>query len=102
CCVEPSLSKIRKSARDEDCQVRIPGVCNFNPETTILGHLGGAGMARKSNDIHSAYCCSDCHDVIDGRVKCLDFTNTEIKLMFYDGMVRTQLILIEKGLISSE
>jgi len=34
-------SKIRASAKGEDCQVRVEGVCNFNPETTILAHLGG-------------------------------------------------------------
>lgn len=90
-------SKIRASARDEDCQIRIPGVCNFNPKTTVLCHLGGAGWALKSNDIHSAYGCSKCHLVVDGAKS--EFTRDEINLMFYDGMVRTQLILIERGLI---
>jgi len=92
------MSKIRKSARGEDCQVRIPGVCNFNPETVILAHKNGGGMGYKANDMHSAYTCSSCHDVVDSRIKST-FTRCEIDLMFYDGMVRTQLILIEKGLI---
>ncbi|MBC7213069.1 MAG: DUF1364 family protein, partial [Pseudomonas sp.] len=26
--------KVRESARGQDCTVRIPGICNFNPETT--------------------------------------------------------------------
>lgn len=89
---------ITKSAKGEECQVRTPDVCNFSPETTVLGHLGGGGMAYKSNDIHSSYICSDCHDVIDGRVPS-QYSKEELKLMFYDGMVRTQLILIEKSLI---
>lgn len=92
------MSKIRKSARGQDCQVRIPGVCNFDPATVILAHKGGAGMGVKSNDIHSSYCCSACHDVIDGRVKS-PYELNEIRVMFYDGMVRTQLLLIEQGLI---
>lgn len=92
------MSKIRRSAKGEDCQVRIPGHCNFNPETTVYAHKGGAGMGMKSHDIHGAYCCSACHDVIDGRVKAT-FTKSQKELMFYDGMVRTQLILINKGLL---
>jgi len=93
------MSLIRKSARGEDCQVRIPGVCNFNPETTIFAHKGGAGMGLKSNDIHGAYCCSDCHDAVDGRGK-MDWKQKErIENSFYEGIFRTQLILIEKGLI---
>ena len=62
-------SKIRQSAKGEDCQVRIYGACNGNPETTVFAHLGGGGMGMKSNDIHGAYCCSGCLDVVDGRVK---------------------------------
>lgn len=95
------LSKIRKSARGEDCQVRIPNVCNFDSSTTVLAHKGGAGMGIKSNDMHGAYACSDCHDAIDNRYNPKHFfTDDAIELMFYEGMVRTQLILIEKGLIS--
>jgi len=91
-------SKIRVSAKGEDCQVRVEGVCNFNPETTILAHLGGAGMALKASDIHSSYCCSDCHDAIDGRVDT-PYSCDQLVVWFYDGMVRTQLILINKGLL---
>jgi hypothetical protein len=92
------MSKIRKSAKGEDCQVRVPFYCNRRPETVIAAHKGGGGMGMKSNDIHVTYCCSNCHDVIDGRVPT-DFTHDELKIMFYDGMVRTQLILIDKGLL---
>ena len=92
------MSKIRKSARGEDCQVRLPGICNFNPETTIFAHKGGAGMGIKSADILGAYCCSACHDVIDGRIKS-HYPKTTIENAFYEGIFRTQLILIEKGLI---
>jgi len=91
------MSKIRKSAKGEDCQIRIPGVCDFNSETTVLCHQGGAGIALKSSDIHASYGCYKCHAVIDGAKS--EFSKEEIKLMFYDGMVRTQLILLEKELI---
>ena len=94
-------SKIRQSARGEECQVRLDGACNFNPETTILAHLGGAGMGRKSNDVHSAYCCSSCHDIIDRRVESYYLGPDEVTIYFYQAIIRTQIILLEKGLIKT-
>ena len=95
-----SLSKIRKSAKLQECQVRIPGICNFDETTTILAHKNGAGMALKSADLHAAYCCSACHDEIDslqGNRKS-EFTDDEILIMFYEAIFRTQLLLIAQGL----
>lgn len=91
------MSKITKSARGEECTVRIPGVCNFDSDTVVFAHINGGGMGMKHLDIHGAYCCSKCHDVYDGRVKYP--MSNEIKLDFLDGMIRTQQILVEKGLI---
>lgn len=91
-------SKIRLSARGEHCTVRIPTVCNHDPSTVVLAHLNGAGMGMKAMDLHGAYCCSACHDVIDQRVRC-EYPAPVIKLWFFEGMVRTQTALIEKGLI---
>lgn len=34
---------LRKTARGRECQLRVPGVCNFNPETTVLAHYRLAG-----------------------------------------------------------
>ena len=28
----------RKEAKGRECMVRLPGICNFNPETTVLAH----------------------------------------------------------------
>lgn len=95
------MSKLRKSAEGQDCLVRIPSVCNFNPETTILAHLGGAGMGLKKNDIHGAFCCSSCHDAIDGRTRGSGFTGEELKLMHYEGVERTQDFWIKAGLIKT-
>jgi hypothetical protein len=92
--------KITDSARGEDCQVRIPGVCNFDPATTIASHLNGGGMGTKHNNIFIAYCCSDCHNTVDWAKKS-NFSDTEIKLMHHEGVVRTQYILLEKGLIKA-
>ncbi len=99
------MSKITKSARNEECQVRINGVCNHNPETTIFAHINGGGMGMKNNDLEGAYCCSNCHDVLDGRAPIAGrggaFKHTEALLGLYhhEGAMRTRKILIEKGLI---
>jgi hypothetical protein len=93
------ISKITQSAEGEECQVRYPGSCNFNNETTIFAHLGGAGMGRKHADIFGAYCCSSCHDIADSRSENGDFSEDLIALYFHEGIFRTQQILFDKGLI---
>lgn len=40
------MADLRKAARGRECQVRIPGVCNGNPETTILAHIRLAACAE--------------------------------------------------------
>lgn len=93
------MSKIRKSAKGEECAVRIPGVCNFDSDTTVLAHLNGGGMGMKHLDIHGAYCCSACHDEYDGRNRLLFHSKNEIELYFLEGVIRTQIKLLKKGLI---
>ena len=90
--------KITQSAKGEECQVRYPGVCNFNDETTIYAHLNGAGMGTKHADIFGAYCCSSCHDLADGKTHDAYLEN-EVEVYFYEGIFRTQQILLDKGLI---
>ena len=92
------MSKLTKSAKGRDCQVRLPNICNFTPETTVLAHLGGAGMGCKHNDIFGAFACSNCHDAVDHRIKtCL--TKDDLKLAHMEGIQRTQQIWINEGLI---
>lgn len=61
--------KLRDSAKGQECTLRIPGICNFNPETVVLAHLPDEshGMSRKSDDISACFSCSSCHDLLDGR-----------------------------------
>ena len=80
--------KLRDSARGQECMVRIPGVCNHNPETTVLAHLNGGGMGTKTSDLFGAFCCSDCHSEIDSRtmkIKDRDY----VKLCHIEGVVGT-------------
>jgi hypothetical protein len=93
--------KIRNSARAQDCTVRLPGVCNFNPETTVFAHLRMAGITgggQKAHDLHGAYACNACHDHIDGKIKG-KLPSEFIQIAFYQGIFRTQIILVRLGLI---
>ena len=76
----------------------MPGVCNFNPETTVLGHVNGGGMGDKNSDIFAAYVCSDCHAWLDGGY-VFTATRAERDLLHLQGVFRTQPVLIELGLL---
>jgi hypothetical protein len=93
--------KLRDSARGEACTLDIPGICNGNPETTVLCHLPDEshGMSRKSDDICTAYGCSACHDAIDNRSNSLSVTDAEMMWYLRRAQNRTLRRMIEKGLI---
>lgn len=92
------MSKLRESAKGQMCRIRIPQYCNHNPETTVLCHLGGAGMALKQPDLFAAFGCSACHDVVDGRVNT-PFDRETIRLWHYDGIIETQRYWLKEGYI---
>ncbi len=92
------MSKLRKSARDQQCLIRIPNECNWTPETVVLCHMNGGGMGMKKNDMEAAFCCSSCHDVLDGRKKS-GYSKDELKLMFYEAAERTRDYWRENNLI---
>ena len=98
------MSKIRRSAKGEQCTVRLPFICTHNPETVVLAHGNGSaydkGMGAKSRDWQAAYCCAACHDVVDRRRKPPEgWTHDDVKLAFAEGVMRTQQILERKGLL---
>lgn len=93
------MSKITKSAKGQECQIRIPGTCSMNNETVVACHLNGYGYGAKHPDLFVAYGCSACHDAVDGRTPCEEWTYTEKQTMFYQGVLRTQKILLDMGLI---
>lgn len=81
--------------------VRLPGVCNHNPETTVLAHVrlaGVSGMGMKADDLLGAWACSSCHDAIDRRGH-LDLDRDYVRLVHLEGMVRTIAILRKEDLI---
>ncbi|HFV9294898.1 TPA: DUF1364 domain-containing protein [Serratia fonticola] len=95
------MSKLTKAAEGRDCQIRIPGVCNFNPYTTVLAHYrlaGTCGTGIKPDDAQGAWSCSNCHDAIDGRIKT-EFDRETLRLYHAEGVFRTQAILRKEGKI---
>ena len=93
---------IRNAARGEQCTLGIIGVCNGNSETTVLAHLPDEshGVGRKSNDISAAFCCSACHDCIDGRAKWPHGDAGPREWYMRRGQNRTLLRLIELGVVT--
>lgn len=95
------ITKIRKSAKNEECTIQ-SYACNHNPETTVYCHLrfswAGSGVGLKAHDIAGFYACSNCHDVIDNRVKS-DLSKEEKIYFILKGCVLTWTRLIEKGVL---
>lgn len=98
------MSKVTESARGEDCQVRIPGVCTYDPATVIWSHArwgsAGRGKAIKASDFAGAYSCTSCDAVYDGQRKPPPgMTRIEVDADWCQGHFRSLLILEKKGLI---
>ena len=88
------MTNLRKEAKGRECQVRIVGVCNGNPETVVLAHyrMGGLnGMGMKPDDIFGAWACSACHDAVDGRTKT-KYDCEQLRLFHEEGVFRTQAV----------
>lgn len=88
---------IRDSARDQDCTLRLPGICNFDTATTVLAHVpcGHSGVGMKGPDVIAVYACSDCHDALDERTRTASIDGWDV----IRALAETQLRLIQKGLI---
>jgi hypothetical protein len=85
---------IRSEARDRDCEIRLPGICNFNPETTVLAHLrliGISGFGIKCPDELGAFACSSCHAYVDSH------HDDATKIAFYEAIFRTQAQLLRES-----
>jgi hypothetical protein len=93
---------LRDYALGQQCQIRLPGICNFDPATTVLAHyriIGISGMGTKSPDILGAWACYECHRAVD-RQGHMDLERDFVRLAHAEGMARTQAILVRDGAIS--
>jgi len=89
--------QLRASARGQDCTLRIPGVCSFNPEQTVLAHLpcGHKGVGMKSPDLMAVFACAHCHTFIDSH----RFSELSAKHIL-QALAETQMYWIDKGLLT--
>lgn len=81
---------LRNLARGKPCQIRLVGICNGNPETTVLCHfrlMGLSGMGMKSPDWLGAWGCSACHAYVDTH------KDAETQVAFAHGVFRTQALV---------
>lgn len=91
------MSKIRKSAKGQTCSLRL-GNCSSD-ETVVLAHIGkNRGMGHKCADYFAVYACSNCHDIIDGRVKS-EFTKHELNTEKLRALEETQGIFFKYELL---
>ena len=93
------MTDLRAYARNQPCQVRLPGICNHNAETTVLAHfrlIGITGLGFKSkSDLIGSWACSDCHSYVDTH------HDDATQLAFAQGVFRTQYFLLEEGVITN-
>ena len=96
------MSKITDFAANRPCTMRLPGVCNHNPATSVWAHINsvryGAGRGKKAPDIIGLIACFDCHAVLDGRVKTT-LERDYIKLCALEGHMESLVLLVKAGIL---
>lgn len=98
---EKAAVNLRTEAAHRECQIRIPGICRSHPDDCVLCHAqtpaGIRGMGQKAPDLIAAWGCSACHNEYDRRTRHVDADFA--RMCFYEGVLRTQQILIAEGKI---
>ena len=89
---------LRNHARNKPCQVRLPGICSHNVAETRLAHVRMAGVTgggMKAPDVLGAWACHPCSLATENGYEA----DTETKLAFLQGVIRTQARLVEFGIL---
>lgn len=93
--------KLTDSARDQACDLRIPGVCNGRRDTVVACHSNwqseGKGVGLKAHDWATVHGCSACHDALD-REGVL--TDEEKRGYFLEGFIRTMGVRFARGTVT--
>ena len=90
----------RQAARGMPCLMNVAGVCNYNPETTVLAHfrwLGECGMGIKPSDAQGAWSCSECNRWSDSPTpnESRDRLNYESNRNFYAARALVRMRILE-------
>lgn len=97
-----SSSKLRRSAKDQDCTAVFLGICNRDPKTVVLAHIRDdyKGMGNKASDISAAFMCFNCHDYFDrGHRVAPVMDQDEYWRYTIRAMQRTQAVWVDMGLM---
>lgn len=79
--------------------MRLAGICNHDNSTVVLAHIRlNTGIGKKASDLLASFCCSSCHDEIDRRTRKIASLDM-VKVAFYEGVFRTQQILLDQQLV---
>lgn len=99
----PKTTKIRASAKGQDCTLLVPGVCRYERETVVWCHSNcacdGKGAGLKARDEEGCYGCFWCHAYYDGGYVALGHTREQAQRYFNVARQKSQAILNGKGLI---
>lgn len=97
------LQGLRQVAQGKPCCAKTKW-CNSDAATTVWCHLNdlfaGHGAGHKAHDLLGFLGCSNCHDVIDGRMHVLETTKDERRAWSYEAVCRTQAYLLDNELLT--
>lgn len=110
------LQKVRSklimaTASGSPCTLRIasfiPGRRCSGPETTVAAHLPigwGKGTSTKVTDMATAFSCSVCHDIVDGRDmeardSLMERHGAAVLMRYLCALTETHALLINEGII---
>jgi hypothetical protein len=97
------VSALTDLCRDQPCYIRLPGICNGNPETSVPAHLrlsGVSGMGIKAPDIFVCPGCIECHDAVDRR-RHTHLDRDYVLQAHYEGVIRWQYELWHREIITA-
>lgn len=97
-------TKVLNSARGQTCTMRLPGICNGNPETTVWCHLNGGafgkGMGQKAHDILGFHGCFACHSYLDTGHGTRPLVSNDVLLeCLLNAVCETYVRLVRAGIV---
>lgn len=94
---------LRQLAAGRECFLRLPGVCNYDPTSTVLAHIrrgNTAGGGMKPADINGAPLCFACHQAYDGVTRTsysrvqLDAEMLRAHVTWLDWLWKNEIIIV--------
>lgn len=96
------MSKLTEAARGQNCYLRLPNICTFNPEQTVLCHIRRgniAGRGQKPSDLCAVPMCFECHQTYDQR-SCRELSRDQLDSECLRALVQWLSYLDSKGLVT--